>query len=375
MSLRDELSLIISKERFEIYISEIMKSIPNVKNSLRPNEGDLIYVPLSDSLMEIKFVENRRPFFQLQKNYVYELRCELYEIEDDDVTTGINDIDEQFREIGYNATLTLSGIGSTATAVTSVVNGSVQKIDVIDEGYGYTSSPKIVISPPSGIGTQANAVGIMSGSRSLLSKLGLNKVYIENPGYGYTSKPTVSFFGGGGYGSSVQVSISTAGSIGIITLTSPGQGYVTVPTVTVSSPAVGTTATAEAFLNASGGISTIRITNAGTGYTSIPTITISSGSTVSTGNFLFGESVFGSISGASGTVEIWNSETRQLKISGVSTDFVIGDMIVGSRSSSSYFLQRYETPNLEGSYNQNDEIEEESDEILDFTEENPFGEV
>lgn len=374
VKVTDEMTLIISKERFEVYISEIMKSIPNIKNSLRPNEGDLIYVPLSDSLMEIKFVENRRPFFQLQKNYVYELRCELYEIEDDNVTTGISDIDSQFKEIGYNATLTLSGIGVTATAITSLVNGSIQKIDVIDEGYGYTSSPRIIISSPTGIGTQASAVGIMSGSISLLSKLGLNKVYIENPGYGYTSTPTVSFFGGGGYGSSVKVSISTVGSIGIITLTNSGQGYVHPPTVTISSPAIGTTATAEAFLNSSGGISTIRITNAGTGYTSNPTITISAGSTVSSGNFVFGETILGSISGASGIVEIWNPETKQLKVSGVSTDFVIGDLIIGSNSSS-YFLQKYETPSLEGSYNQNDEIEEESDKILDFTEENPFGEV
>lgn len=374
VKVTDEMTLIISKERFEVYISEIMKSIPNIKNSLRPNEGDLIYVPLSDSLMEIKFVENRRPFFQLQKNYVYELRCELYEIEDDNVTTGISDIDSQFKEIGYNATLTLSGIGVTATAITSLVNGSIQKIDVIDEGYGYTSSPRIIISSPTGIGTQAIAVGIMSGSISLLSKLGLNKVYIENPGYGYTSTPTVSFFGGGGYGSSVKVSISTVGSIGIITLTNSGQGYVHPPTVTISSPAIGTTATAEAFLNSSGGISTIRITNAGTGYTSNPTITISAGSTVSSGNFVFGETILGSISGASGIVEIWNPETKQLKVSGVSTDFVIGDLIIGSNSSS-YFLQKYETPSLEGSYNQNDEIEEESDKILDFTEENPFGEV
>lgn len=89
----DELNLIISKERFELYIGEIMKSIPNVKNFSRPNEGDLIYVPLTESLMEIKFVENRKPFFQLQKIYVYELRCELYELEDDEIKTGITDID------------------------------------------------------------------------------------------------------------------------------------------------------------------------------------------------------------------------------------------------------------------------------------------
>jgi len=134
----DEMTLIISKERFELYIAEIMKSIPNIKNSLTPNGGDLIYVPLSDSLMEIKFVENRKPFYQLQKNYVYELRCEVYELEDEDINTGISDIDTQFKDSGYNANLSLSGIGSSATAFTSLVNGGVQEVKIIDEGYGYT---------------------------------------------------------------------------------------------------------------------------------------------------------------------------------------------------------------------------------------------
>jgi hypothetical protein len=101
VKVTDEMSLIISKERFELYISELMKNIENVKSSLRPNEGDLIYVPLSDSLMEIKYVENRKPFYQLQKNYVYELRCEVYEIEDDEIDTGLNDIDLKLKDLGY----------------------------------------------------------------------------------------------------------------------------------------------------------------------------------------------------------------------------------------------------------------------------------
>jgi hypothetical protein len=80
--ISDEMSLVISKERFELYISELMKAIPDVPNVLRPNEGDLVYVPLSDSIMEIKYVENRKPFYQLQKNYVFELKCDLFEYDD-----------------------------------------------------------------------------------------------------------------------------------------------------------------------------------------------------------------------------------------------------------------------------------------------------
>jgi hypothetical protein len=326
--------------------------------------------------MEIKFVEKRKPFYQLQKNYVYELRCEVYELEDEDINTGLTDIDQQFKDSGYNATLTLSGIGSTATAFTSLVTGGIQEVKVIDEGYGYTSTPTLVVSSPTGIGTQAKLVGIMSGARSLLSKLSLKKVYIENPGYGYSTSPSVTFFGGGGYGASIKVGIASSGSIGIVSLTYSGEGYVETPIVSFSSPVSGgTTATAEAVLNSSGGISTIRIVNAGAGYTTPPSVTISTGSTVSSGNFIFEEIVTGSISKASGVVKGWDSSTKQLKIVGMGTDFIVGDMIVGSSSSSTYFIQKYKTFELSNAFNESTAIEEESDIILDFTEVNPFGEV
>jgi hypothetical protein len=222
-----------------------MKAIGTFKNSLRPNEGDLIYVPLSDSLMEIKFVENRKPFYQLQKTYVYELRCEVYEFEDDEVKTGINDIDTQFKDLGYTATLTLSGIGSTASAYTSLVSGAVQKIDIIDEGYGFTSTPTIIVDPPVS-GTQCQVVGIMTNSRTLLSKQSLHKVYIQNPGSGYTTVPKISFFGGGGYGAKVNVIVADYGSIGVVTVSYAGQGYTTTPTVTFSAPSGISSATAIA---------------------------------------------------------------------------------------------------------------------------------
>ena len=91
----NELTLIISRERYEDYISPLMKNEDNVKLSTRPKEGDLIYFPLGDRLFEIKFVEHEKPFYQLQKNYVYELRCELFRYEDEVIDTGIDEIDNE----------------------------------------------------------------------------------------------------------------------------------------------------------------------------------------------------------------------------------------------------------------------------------------
>jgi hypothetical protein len=375
--ISDEMNLIISKERFELYISELMKFIPNVPNVLRPNEGDLIYVPLSDSIMEIKYVENRKPFYQLQKNYVYDLKCELFEYEDEEVKTGIVDLDDNFKDIGYGALITVSGLGITATAYTSLVTGGIQKVDLVSGGYRYTSPPSVTVSSPIG-GIKGTLVGMTTSARSLTSSQSVSKIYIENPGTNYNPQkpPIVSFFGGNGYGSSAKVSIASSGSIGPIIVTYSGQGYYSPPIVTIDSPVSGgTTAIAEAFLNASGGISTIRIVDAGLGYTTAPNITISAGSTVSSGNFIFGESVRGLQSNAVGIVKSWDSATKQLNVSGMGTDFVIGDTIVGTASSAIYRISKYSTYELVDSYDENNEIEEEADEILNFTEVNPFGEA
>ena len=137
----NELNLIISKERWENYIQPLIKNETNIKLSTRPKEGDLVYFPLGDRLFEIKYVEHERPFYQLQKNYVYELRCELFRLEDELIDTGIDDIDDVLvggeltgetedgisTLTGPSQTLTLVGTGVTATAVISVFNGGIQK--------------------------------------------------------------------------------------------------------------------------------------------------------------------------------------------------------------------------------------------------------
>lgn len=377
VKVTDEMTLIISKERFDMYIAELMKSIPDSAGSSRPYEGDLIYIPLSDSVMEIKYVENRKPFFQLQKNYVYELRCELYEYEDDEISTGVPGLDDNFVDVGYGAILTLSQVGNTATAQATISNGGIQYINVVSGGYRYSSTPSMVISSPIS-GVKGRAVGIMTSARRLTSGQSLDKVYIEDGGSGYLYQkpPSVSFFGGNGYGANVQVGIATSGSVRTVSLTYSGQGYYVAPTVTFSGPnGAGQTATGIAFLDGQGGISTVRIINAGYGYTQPPTITIGAGATVATGNFIIGESVSASPSGAIGLVKSWDPITRQLNVTGMGTDFSVGDIVVGTASSAIYRIKDYGEFELVNSYDTNDEIQQESDNILDFTEVNPFGEV
>ena len=63
----DDLTLTISRERFETYIAPLTKNKPNIKLSDRPKEGDLIWFPLGDKLFEIKYVEHEKPFYQLKE--------------------------------------------------------------------------------------------------------------------------------------------------------------------------------------------------------------------------------------------------------------------------------------------------------------------
>ena len=64
MSLKDELVVTISKERFEDFIAPFLAAEPSseIEVSSRPREGDLIYFPLGKRIFEVKFVEHEKPF-------------------------------------------------------------------------------------------------------------------------------------------------------------------------------------------------------------------------------------------------------------------------------------------------------------------------
>ena len=371
-----DLTLIISKERFETYITPLIKNIPDIELATRPKEGDLIYFPLGDRLFEIKFVEHEKPFYQLQKTYVYELRCELFRYEDEEIDTGVEQIDDNVEKSGYIESLSLIGSGSTATAIAGIVNGGVRFITISNRGEKYTSIPRVAISSaPAGgltaVGVASMIAGLVDCNGTTSSKV--QRVDIINSGYGYTTPPSVAFFGGGGVGAAATATIGD-GVVGIITLTSGGSGYSTVPTITFSSPSgVGVTATAIAYLNSVGIVTQIGITNAGLGYTLPPTITISSPYISGIGNYIFNETVVGSSSSTTAKVKSWNALTNVLQISNIAGSFVNGESITGSESGAVYQYKKTSVSNADDSYAQNATIENEANDIIDFTDNNPFG--
>ena len=262
---QDEVRLIISRERFENYITPLIQDQSNIKLSTRPKGGDLIWFPLDDRIYEIKDVEYAKPYYQLQNLYVYELYCELFRLEDEVIATGIEDIDNNLIGEDYDGltddgintiqgptqTLTLVGAAVTTTATTGLVNGAIRFIRVTNRGGGYATPPRVAISSaPSGgitgIATAHMIGGINFCNLNVNSKLkSVQQVQLINSGAGYTIAPSVAFVSSTGTGAAATVGIATTGAVGIVTISAGGSGYTTSPTVTFSTPKhVGAAATA-----------------------------------------------------------------------------------------------------------------------------------
>jgi hypothetical protein len=381
MNLKDELTLILSKERFETFIVPFLSDMDSdeIIVSSRPREGDLIYFPLGKRLFEIKFVEHEKPFYQLGKNYVYELQCELFEYSEniggwDNLNTTVDEIDRTLENQGYITTLRLFPSGTPANVGTSTVSGYIRKIDLINDGYNYKTAPIVAISSAPIGGTNAEAVAITSCIGNFCS---IKEILLVNPGAGYTVEPLITITSSTGIGADARAVLEkTHSGIGSITINNSGSGYVNSPIVQFTSPTVGSAVTSQAksFVNSQGQIEKVLISDAGIGYTSSPSITVANPPLlVGINTYIFNEVVTGETSGAKSRVKSWDNSTYTLKVGIVNKDFIPGEIIVGSISSARYPLQKYQITDLYDKYEQNDEIQLESNSIVDFSESNLFG--
>jgi len=379
----DDLTLIVSKERYETYITPLTENLPNIELASRPKEGDLIYFPLGDRLFEIKYVEHEQPFYQLQKNYVYQLRCELFRYEDEVLDTGVETIDDEIEQIGYIQTLTLIGAASTATGTaTTCASGSILDIYITNMGKNYKTAPTIGFSsaPVGGV----TAVGIASLTNSYIGCDGTNtgkimSIDLTNAGCGYTVAPIVTIQGGGGTGAAASAGITTLTSVMSITVTNAGSGYTSNPSITFADPGAGigyTVATGYGVINSAGIVTYAVITNSGAGYTTAPDLTFESPSgigTDSSGSFIFNEIVTSQSSGTTARVKEYDAANNTLEISIVDGSFGPGEILVGSESGARHVIRTVNTDDLVTPYADNDTIEIEADSIIDFSKSNPFG--
>lgn len=89
LMMEQSATLVVARRTWENLIGQYgVTTIPS-----RPNEGDLLYFPLTKGLFEIKFVKHQDPFYQLGRLYVYKLQVELFQYSSERMETGNEDID------------------------------------------------------------------------------------------------------------------------------------------------------------------------------------------------------------------------------------------------------------------------------------------
>lgn len=136
--IRDSVKFTVSKKRFK-----------RETGMDRPLEGDLIFLPLSKGLFEIKFVEHENPFYQLGKLVSYQLTCELFQYSEEEFETGVPELDAINDETGYKVILDLGGLygaGSFAEGdsvyqyANGAITGSVEGADARATVHAYDPS-------------------------------------------------------------------------------------------------------------------------------------------------------------------------------------------------------------------------------------------
>ena len=282
--IEDKTTFVFSRKKFEEKVDD--NAVLNVEG--RPNEGDLIWFPATKHLFEIKFVEAERPFYQLGKGYVWECQCELFEYSDEQIDTGVAEID------------------AVETA--------------------FANAIKLIMDP--------GGTGDFTVGEEIVGDL-------------YLARATAALSGD---------------EVDTITVTDGGEYYNTilVPSVTIEGGG-GSGATATATVSSAGIVTGITVTSRGTGYTSAPTVTIDY-----------------SPKDNRAEVKSWNASTRELQVINRTGTFNTAEVITGLSSGAKWSPESYNTlnnTNTADSIDQNYTFETEDDDIIDFTEGNPFGHI
>ena len=156
LQITDEIIFRVSTKRWDEEVTEHSMSA-KLTVPERPNEGDLLYYPLTQNLYEIKYVGKEEPFFQFGKIQFYAITAELYQVGSDDLATGIAEIDAI--EVLFDTAISLTmGVGGTGDfTVGETVTGGTTSTTA--EVKSWDSSTRILIVQ--------NRTGTFSANESL----------------------------------------------------------------------------------------------------------------------------------------------------------------------------------------------------------------
>ena len=379
LRITDEITFVVSRRRWEQSANPAL----NLAVDGRPNEGDLIYFPMTEDLYEVKYVERENPFFQLGKQYFYQLTAELYEQGADKFDTGIDEVDDIEREFSNITTLNV-GLTTRQTATGTLAvspAGVITTATITLAGTGYNTAPNVTIGN-AGSGTGGSiTTSIIDG--------GVTTLTVANGGSGYdpNNLPTITV---DAPPEAIQFIPDEHVVIGGFTQQGGGRTWTSadkIITVTADGsfdPTFATTTQKKYFYwkfedkricyvyQYNG---TTATTVQGYFYydSANSKYIINAWEDTSTNG---GQAtVYDLMSATIAEVADWNGVTNVLEVMNRTGNFLDGDMIRGVESNAIYTLGTFSTiDNTSTEYDQNQAIETGADDIIDWGEKNPFGE-
>lgn len=151
LEIRDEANFILARKTWDRLVGLWNNDITVTS----PQEGDLIYLPLSNSMFEINMVEHEQPFYQLSQLPVYKLQCSLFEYNDENFETGVEVIDRLEQQNAYQVSLDVDitnaqhfVVGETVTQLLAAAVGDTPAISVYGtvQNIDRTSDTRATIS-------------------------------------------------------------------------------------------------------------------------------------------------------------------------------------------------------------------------------------
>jgi hypothetical protein len=134
LEVRDQATFVLAKRRWD---QLVLQSGGSFTQPGRPSEGDLLYMPKTKSIFEIKYVDFQNPFYQLNQIYVFRLTVELFEYSSEDLDTGITEIDAIETKYSQDM-LEYQLLGENGDLILNETNGCI-----INESYNTATSEPI----------------------------------------------------------------------------------------------------------------------------------------------------------------------------------------------------------------------------------------
>jgi len=180
VEIRDRATLHVSRRRWNREVGQ------NVDYD-RPQEGDLIYLTLSNQIFEIMRVIDDRPFYQMSDLPTYRMEVELFEFSDEDFDTSVETVDD-VEVLGASTILNLSPgagvdfqIGETVRQIYS--SGKIVEAEIVDWNADSDKLSVAHISTPDGLFrefTTGTILGLSSNITRTVASVGDNLLQQDN---------------------------------------------------------------------------------------------------------------------------------------------------------------------------------------------------